>query len=65
MDGRIVAGAALTFTGFLLQGLGWFMWVFIGPWGPSALAFLFLGVGAILTAVGFLVAFLGLARPRA
>jgi len=62
-DGRIVAGAALAFTGFLIQGLGWFAWL-LTPFSLNPLVFALLGTGSILAAVGFLVAFLGLARPR-
>jgi len=63
-DSRIVAGAALAFTGFLLQGLGWLLRFFM-PFDGGFLFSGLLGIGSILAAVGFLLAFLGLARPRA
>jgi len=63
-DVRVVAGAALAFTGFLIQGLAWFE-LFLNPFGGSFLGAALMGTGSILAAVGFLLAFLGLARTRA
>ena len=62
-DGRLVAGAALVFTGFLLQGIGWLL-SSLSPFGGFFLTFSLVAVGNIVAAVGFLLAFLGLARPR-
>ena len=62
-DGRLVAGAALVFTGFLLQGIGWFLSA-PSPFGGFFLTFALLAVGNIVAAVGFPLAFLGLARPH-
>jgi uncharacterized membrane protein len=64
-DRRLVAGAALAFTGFLLQGLGWLSYLLTWNWGLNLFVFILLGVGSILAGVGFLLAFLGLARSRA
>ena len=63
LDGRIVAGAVLVFVGFLLQGLGWILLTFSFGFG-SPIAFLLVGIGGILAAVGFLVALLALAVRR-
>lgn len=58
-----MAGAALAFSGFLIQGFGWMalLWSF----GLTSIAAILLAVGNILAAVGFFLAFLGLARHRA
>lgn len=65
-DRRIVAGAALTFVGFLIQGIvGIVSFLFFNPFGSGFGLFIVFnivnGIGSILIAVGLLIAFLGIA----
>lgn len=65
-DRRIVAGAVLTFVGFLMEGIaGMLSFLFFNPFGSGFFLFVLFsiitGIGSILIAVGLLLAFLGIA----
>lgn len=64
-DRRIVAGAVLTFVGFLLRGITGVTFFLFNPFGSGFGIFILFnivdGIGNILIAVGLLLALLGIA----
>ena len=58
LDPMLLVGGILVFVGYLLFGVGNFGFLML----PIGMGSIFFGVGEIIVATGFLLAFVGLAR---